>query len=74
MDNNNSIEAEIPLAEVNGVEQTTFHSEERDMNPNSTMPEFSLPPVDGGRDAWLCLLGCFFIEAFVWGEYIMIYA
>ena len=29
--------------------------------------EFSLPPVDKGRDAWLCLAGCFFIEALVWG-------
>ena len=30
-------------------------------------PEFSLAPVDGGKDAWLCLAGCFFIEALVWG-------
>lgn len=30
--------------------------------------EFSLPPVDGGRDAWLFLTACFFIEALVWGE------
>lgn len=31
--------------------------------------QFSLPPVDGGRDAWLCLAGCFFIEALVWGGF-----
>lgn len=32
--------------------------------PNET---FSLPPVDEGRDAWLCLFGCFIIESLVWG-------
>lgn len=26
-----------------------------------------LPPVDGGRDAWLVLAGCFVLEALVWG-------
>jgi hypothetical protein len=30
--------------------------------------EFSLPPVDGGKDAWLFLAACFLIEALVWGE------
>lgn len=29
--------------------------------------EFSLPPADGGKDAWLFLVTCFFVEAFVWG-------
>ncbi|KAI0842552.1 MFS general substrate transporter [Hypoxylon sp. FL0890] len=29
--------------------------------------EFSLPPVDGGKDAWLFLAACFAIEALVWG-------
>ena len=28
---------------------------------------FSLPPVDGGKEAYLCLVGCFFLEALVWG-------
>jgi MFS family permease len=28
---------------------------------------FSLPAVDGSRDAWLCLFGCFIIESLVWG-------
>lgn len=27
----------------------------------------SLPPVDGGRAAWLFLLGCFVIELVLWG-------
>jgi hypothetical protein len=30
--------------------------------------EFSLPPADGGKAAWLFLGTCFFVEAFVWGE------
>ncbi|KAH8645203.1 MFS general substrate transporter [Alternaria alternata] len=28
---------------------------------------FSLPPTDGGRDAWLCLFSCFMLEAMIWG-------
>ena len=28
----------------------------------------NLPPVDGGREAWLFLVGSFFIEALVWGK------
>ena len=31
--------------------------------------EFSLPPVDTGKDAWLFLAACFVIEALVWGEH-----
>jgi hypothetical protein len=26
-----------------------------------------LPKVDGGKDAWLFLFGCFIFEALVWG-------
>ncbi|KAI9155025.1 MFS transporter asaE [Paramyrothecium foliicola] len=29
--------------------------------------EFSLPPVDGGKDAWLFLAACCLVEALVWG-------
>lgn len=28
----------------------------------------SLPPVDGGKHAWLFLAACFTIECFVWGK------
>lgn len=31
--------------------------------------EFSLPRADGGKDAWLFLAGCFFVEALVWGVF-----
>lgn len=37
-------------------------------SPNSpALHEFSLPPVDRGKDAWLFLAACFVIEALVWG-------
>lgn len=29
--------------------------------------EFSLPPTDGGKDAWLFLAACWAVEALVWG-------
>lgn len=29
--------------------------------------EFSLPPTDRGKDAWLFLAACFTLEALVWG-------
>jgi hypothetical protein len=29
--------------------------------------EFSLPPVDGGKDAWFFLTACFMLEGLVWG-------
>ena len=28
-----------------------------------------LPRTDGGRDAWLFLVGCFVFEALVWGNF-----
>lgn len=30
--------------------------------------EFSLPPVDGGKDAWMFLAASFVMEALVWGR------
>lgn len=29
--------------------------------------ESSLPPVDGGKQAWFFLAACFFVEALTWG-------
>ena len=34
---------------------------------SATNEGFSLPPTDGGKDAWLCLLSCFMLEAMIWG-------
>lgn len=30
--------------------------------------EFSLPPTDSGKDAWLFLAACWAVEALVWGK------
>ncbi|EHK17349.1 uncharacterized protein TRIVIDRAFT_195286 [Trichoderma virens Gv29-8] len=38
-----------------------------DESPPSGTAEFSLPPVDRGKDAWLFLAACFVLEALVWG-------
>ena len=32
------------------------------------LQEFSLPPLDGGKDAWLFLAASFMMEALVWGK------
>lgn len=38
-------------------------------SPNGLPPhEFSLPPVDRGKDAWLFLAASFVVEALVWGK------
>ncbi|KAI0108437.1 MFS general substrate transporter [Daldinia grandis] len=42
-------------------------SQQADPQPEDGRQEFSLPPVDGGKDAWLFLAACFAIEALVWG-------
>lgn len=51
-----------------------LHTIGRD-SPDQNVPEsstssrqFSLPPVDGGKDAWLCLMGGFCLEVMVWGS------
>lgn len=35
---------------------------------------FSLPPADGGKDAWLFLASCVIFEAVSWGESVMTFA
>ncbi|KAK2468034.1 hypothetical protein H9L39_20256, partial [Fusarium oxysporum f. sp. albedinis] len=44
----------------------TQNTEERSFEGH---PEFSLPPVDGGKDAWLFLFASFFLEALVWARF-----
>jgi hypothetical protein len=40
-----------------------------DLGLNTSRHEFgSLPPVDGGKDAWLFLAAGFVFEALVWGK------
>ena len=47
------------------VELEVLHSSNR---PDDQQ-EFSLPPVDKGKDAWLFLVTCFLVEAIVWGKH-----
>lgn len=35
---------------------------------NSESIESDIPPADRGKAAWLFLVGCFFLEGFVWGN------
>lgn len=37
------------------------------LESSSEQHEFSLPPADTGKDAWLFLATCFLVEAVVWG-------
>ncbi|KAL2133566.1 hypothetical protein VTI74DRAFT_2130 [Chaetomium olivicolor] len=57
---------------------TAIELQSREESPRTSSPERqvedgnghempSLPPVDGGKDAWLFLAACFMIEALVWG-------
>jgi hypothetical protein len=43
------------------------HGGEADRPPEGRQ-EFSLPPADGGKDAWLFLAAAFFLEALIWGK------
>ena len=39
---------------------------------NGPRHEFSLPPVDRGKDAYLFLLACFMVEGLVWGMFVLV--
>ncbi|EXK76056.1 hypothetical protein FOQG_19184 [Fusarium oxysporum f. sp. raphani 54005] len=65
-----SIELRRPTASWNGEAGHVTPS-----NPDITEEQsfeghtqFSLPPVDGGKDAWLFLFAAFLLEALVWGK------
>ncbi|KAH7389608.1 major facilitator superfamily domain-containing protein [Phaeosphaeria sp. MPI-PUGE-AT-0046c] len=48
----------------------TFHSGyelESTQSANTPEIDFSLPPVDGGKNAWLFLFSAFLLEILVWG-------
>ncbi|KAI1321257.1 MFS general substrate transporter [Xylariaceae sp. FL0255] len=48
------------------LEQGQRSSQDENQNTSGN-PEFSLPPVDGGKDAWLFLAACFVVDALMWG-------
>lgn len=39
--------------------------------PQVSGPEFSLPPVDRGKQAWMFLAACWAVEALVFGEQLL---
>ncbi|KAI9928680.1 hypothetical protein ASPWEDRAFT_149277 [Aspergillus wentii DTO 134E9] len=57
------VECQIELQES----QVRVNQQNESENEQSGLREFSLPPVDGGRDAWLCLAGAFVFEMMSWG-------
>jgi hypothetical protein len=40
----------------------------QDLPGQTSNHEFSLPPADGGKAAWLFLAAKFVVEALVWGQ------
>jgi hypothetical protein len=58
---------ELDLAGSNDVaQQQSIANDGPSLEPLSSDP--SLPPVDGGKQAWLFLAACWVVEAFVFGE------
>lgn len=53
---------ELEQDESRNVVQTTSSP-----NGHEGQQEFSLPPVDGGKDAWTFLAAAFMVETLVWG-------
>ncbi|KAF9641117.1 Major facilitator superfamily [Lasiodiplodia theobromae] len=63
-----STETAIQLNELDGrCEHTRPGDADDQVDDSRPAHEFSLPPVDGGKDAWLMLASAFFIEGLVWG-------
>lgn len=56
---------ETPRLSIQGSNETGYASDD-----SLDKEKYSLPPVDGGKDAWLCLMGAFILEMVVWGMFI----
>jgi hypothetical protein len=54
-----------PSVQLTDVENTNDHTTDL-LNDEAG---FSLPPTDGGKDAWLLLFACFMLEALIWGMF-----
>ena len=65
-------EQKLPL-EV--CKETTSNQESSDSSSDqitefvTEFDESSLPPIDGGYQAWLFLVACFMVEGIVWGMF-----
>ena len=65
-----TIELGIRVTPRNGAQilpLENFEPPNSDTYNFSQRQQFSLPPVDGGRDAWLFLAAAFMVETLVWG-------
>lgn len=62
---------DVPLHDIHGRESedsTDTQDFDRFLSDDpSVASSTDLPLVDGGRGAWLCLLGCWLAEAMIWG-------
>ncbi|KAI1331807.1 MFS general substrate transporter [Xylariaceae sp. FL0255] len=57
-----------PWSMTSADRDNIFFATARPTTPeDSQRQEFSLPPVDGGKDAWLFLAAAFVVEALAWG-------
>ncbi|KAL9631687.1 MAG: hypothetical protein Q9204_004122 [Flavoplaca sp. TL-2023a] len=65
------MDSDIALTDLQGqarvYEESNGDLRRRFRQPSVTQREFTLPPADRGKDAWLFLAGCFMVEALIWG-------
>ena len=61
------MEAQVPHRHASSAASPLSDTESP---PDEDSQGFSLAPVDGGKDAWLCLLASFLLEALLWGALI----
>jgi hypothetical protein len=60
---------EVELTSYSQQHATTASRDIEPLHDHANSDEgFSLPPTDGGKDAWLCLFACFMLEALIWGK------
>lgn len=67
---NDSAGASTSSHRLSHVDQSSEYLQGPGLTPPESLAdrnESQLPPVDGGKDAWLFLAACFLIEALVWG-------
>lgn len=62
---NETIELQSIARQQDGYGGSQVHQET--INSVETNEGFSLPPADGGKDAWLFLFSCFMLEGMIWG-------
>lgn len=60
-------EAHTTRDSLDTTDTTDFERLLNDDVSDASSTDGSLPPVDRGRGAWLCLLGCWLVEAMIWG-------